>query len=107
MSVGPLGNAANVAASQLAQSQTDTDRSGKEVGDQSRSVESNSKAESAEGVGETDEQEAAGDRDADGRRLWEHQEEAASEDEASENAHKPGGSRDPSGARGNRLDLSG
>ena len=110
MSVGPMGMAGSIAGG-LPQIRTaDAGRAEKESADQTRQTKSDQQAEAAAGVGETAQDEKASDRDADGRRLWEAMPEQASEsDEAKEDA-KPEEiprSKDPTGASGGQLDLSG
>ena len=74
MSVGPMGGlAASAAGSHLAQSKgSDVDRTQQDSAAQQRRVQTDQKAEMAAGIGEADgEDHATGERDADGRRLWE------------------------------------
>ncbi len=64
------------------------------------------------GVGRTEKQEKASDRDGDGRRMWEgrHEEQgqAASDEPAAEAAaSEEPKSKDPTGASGGQLDPSG
>lgn len=109
MSMGPLGGIAGSAAgSPLAQTKgSDVERAKDETAAQQRRVQSEKKAESAAGIGETDgEDHETADRDADGRRLWEAQPEAdkPEADARGENLRK---SKDATGQSGNLLDLSG
>ncbi|MHB8899431.1 MAG: hypothetical protein ACYC6Y_11840 [Thermoguttaceae bacterium] len=110
MSVGSLGGlAASVAGAPLAQSKgSDVDRAGQDSAAQQRRVQASEKAESAAGIGQTDgEDHATGERDADGRRLWE-QGPGPPRDDPGEGGD-PGrqGSKDPTGQSGSLLDLSG
>ena len=112
MSVGPMGGiAASAAGSPLAQTQgSETERARQDAASQQRRVQSDQKAESAAGIGETDgEDHEADQRDADGRRLWEEpvgtEEAEAAEEEATASAERL--SRDATGQSGNLLDLSG
>ncbi len=106
MSVGPLGSAANVAGTQRAQNEgADVERTQKETSDQAKQTEANRKAESASGIGETEQDQGTEERDADGRRIWEQAPEKQQEDESTE-AEQPQG-RDPTGQSGTKLDLSG
>ena len=111
MSMGSLGGiAAGAAGSQLAQTTgSDVERAGQETKSQQRRVQSNEKAESASGIGETDgEDHEAADRDADGRRLWENTSGGKAGDEAEAGSTKSSRqSKDGSGQSGNLLDLSG
>ncbi len=62
------------------------------------------------GVGRTEKQEKASDRDGDGRRMWEGQREKETEpDEATPEAttREAPKSKDPTGSSGGKLDLSG
>ncbi len=109
MSVGPLGGlAASAAGSPLAQAHgSEVDRARQDAAAQQRKVHSDQKAEDAAGVGETDgDDHEAEDRDADGRRLWEESPGSRKDatDAASPDPPRP---KDPSGASGNLLDLSG
>jgi hypothetical protein len=112
MSIGPLGGIAGSAAgSPLAQTAgSENERTAQDATAHQTRAASNQKAESAAGIGETDgEDHEAAERDADGRRIWEEspkkkEGEPAAEDEASADAPR---SKDPSGASGNLLDLSG
>jgi hypothetical protein len=63
------------------------------------------KAELAGGIGQTEEDEEADERDADGRRLWER----SRRGQASPDARTPGEplSKDTTGQAGNALDLVG
>ncbi len=72
MSVGPLGMVGSSAGSPLAQSQgSDVNRAQQDTASQSRQTQMSEKAEHASGVGQTEQDEEATDRDADGRRPWE------------------------------------
>ena len=105
MSIGPLGGAAGVTGSPLAQAKgADVERAHKEVGAQRRQVYHERKAEAAAGVGQPDgEDHAIADRSGDGRRPWEEPPEPEGRNAS------PGVSdgNDPSQERGNLLDLSG
>jgi len=107
MSVGPLGGiAAGVAGAPLAQTKgSETERTSQDSAAQQRRVDTDQKAESAAGIGETDgEDHETGERDADGRRPWQappnvENEENGEQDEQSK--------KDDSRETGNLLDLSG
>ena len=114
MSMGPLGGiAGSVAGSPLAQTQgSETERARQDAGAQQRRIDSDQKADSAAGIGETDgEDHETAERDADGRRLWEGspEEKDAQEQDADENLAplEPRQSKDATGQSGNLLDLSG
>ncbi|MBM4092069.1 MAG: hypothetical protein FJ276_21965 [Planctomycetes bacterium] len=110
MSVGPMGSIGGAAGSPLAQSQgTDVQRAQQETADQTRQAQLNAKAEQAAGIGQTEEDAEASDRDADGRRPWETASSTGSGGEAEETADgtPAARSKDPTGQKGNRLDLTG
>ncbi|MCG8585564.1 MAG: hypothetical protein MI757_12710 [Pirellulales bacterium] len=112
MNVGPLGGVLGSAAgSQLQQTRgKDTDRASHDVGNQQRADKLGDRAEAAAGIGQTEEDQGTAERDADGRKMWERspdgdaqqqQPEGEVTDQQSRNA------KDPSGAAGNALDLTG
>lgn len=108
MSVGPLVPlAASLAGSPLAQTRgSETERAAQESVRNERQVASERQAEAAAGVGVTDREHEASERDADGRRLWE---ETGGKKSQSEEA-APAAQRkalDATGQCGTRLDLSG
>jgi hypothetical protein len=73
-------------------------------------VESTAEAEAAEGIGTTNEEQAASDRDADGRRPWEIGAQPENLDDGANLSGDPSSSqraKDPTGQAGSRLDLSG
>ena len=108
MSVGPMG-LGGAAGSPLSQSQgSDVNKTQQETTDQSRRATSENKAEQASGVGQTEHDEQASDRDADGRRPWEigAQSKEGTAEETDEN-QQPQQSKDASGTRGGQLDISG
>jgi hypothetical protein len=69
-----------------------------------RRVTSEQSAEMAAGIGTTDEDQETAERDADGRMFWESAKQASQGDESEVRAKQ---SKDPSGASGNSLDLTG
>ena len=110
MSVGPMGGILGSAAgAPLAQTKgSDKEKTIQETAAQTRLKESAKKATDAAGVGQTEEDQQSGDRDADGRRLWEappggsDEQETTSDEQPRE--HPP---KDTHGQAGNQLDLSG
>ncbi len=107
MSIGPSGITGSFAGSPLAQSQgSEIERAQQETANQARQTDSAKQAEKSAGIGQTEEEQEAGERDADGRRLWEDTrpapEDATQEDEPADRQ-----SKDPTGERGNHLDLTG
>jgi len=111
MSMGPLsGIAGSAAGSPLSQTKgSDVERAQQDTSNQQRRVHTDTKAENAAGIGETDgEDHETGERDADGRRIWEpppDRPDAQSDDE--QPAATPPQSKDPKGQAGNLLDLTG
>lgn len=110
MSVGPLGGVlGSVAGAPLAQaSGSESERVKREGAAQDQRTDVDRRAERTGGVGHTDEDQATGDRDADGRRMWEDPAGRKQEPEA-QAAPRDGAPRpkDPTGAAGARLDLTG
>lgn len=111
MNVGHLSFVASIAATSLAQSRaSDIERTQQDTTAHELKVESAAEAEAAEGIGETHEEQAAGDRDADGRRPWEFGDEprAAKIAEEEELTSQDGPhSKDPTGQTGLQIDLCG
>ncbi|GAB6165367.1 hypothetical protein JCM19992_13670 [Thermostilla marina] len=107
MSIGPLNPlAAGAAGTPFAQSAgSETDRVKTDAAKQDRQVQMDREAEAAAGVGETDgEDHETGERDADGRRIWEDTTQSPKDD--AEDSETPR-SKDASGQAGNLLDLCG
>ena len=106
MSVGPLGgvlgSAAGAPLSQTKGAATET--SAREASARDQADEIDLRAERSSGVGQTEGDEGASDRDADGRRLWERQQQgrggSPDEEAAGEQDEGP-----PSDEGGDRLDL--
>lgn len=111
MSIGPLGAPlASVAGSPLAQTKgSEVERAGQETLNHQRRVGSDRQAEAASGIGQTDEDQQASDRDADGRRLWERpaEGETTTEEAASEEPPSIRRGKDATRQTGNLLDLTG
>jgi hypothetical protein len=108
-SVGPLGGiTVSAAGVPLAQTKgSDAERAVQDTGAQHRNVIYEQKAEAAAGIGETDgEDHQTGERDADGRRLWELPPDKQ-KNPADVPPKSPPHSRDTSGESGNLLDLTG
>ncbi len=110
MSVGPMtGIAAGAAGTPLSQSQGHRRRACRqEAGASQHAARGQLKAESAAGVGEADgEEHQSDDRDANGRVPWRIRR-VAKEAAADEDAPRaPSPPKDPGGAAGNLLDVSG
>ena len=112
MSVGPTGMVGGVAGAPLAQTKgAETDRAQQETSNQARQTQSDQHAENAAGIGQTEQDEQASDRDADGRRPWELQAEQTGDQQAQDDdqqqTDRQSLSRDPSGESGSQLDVSG
>jgi len=97
-----VGSAAGAPLSQA--SGPEAERLKKEASAQSREIDGKEKAEKTSGIGQTEQDEGASDRDADGRQFWQ-QAEANSEEQAP--AEPPHQVKDPTGNSGNSLDLTG
>jgi hypothetical protein len=110
MSVGPMGVVGSIAGSLPQMRSAEAGKTEKQITDQSRQIKSDQKAEAAEGIGETAQDEKTSDRDADGQRLWEAAPEGHSNSEdSSEQKREPEERRsiDPTGSSGGAIDLSG
>ena len=108
MSVGPLGILGSAAGSPLPQAKgADVETTQQTTSEQARRADAIRTAESAEGLGEMDQDQEAEDRDADGRRPWECRrvEPGTAEPPADENP--PSMAPDPTGQRGTQLDITG
>ncbi len=109
MSVGPMGgvvgSAAGAPLSQTAGSETE--RAKKDSSASQRKVESETKAEKTAGIGETEGDQAASDRDADGRRLWEQAVDGKQDAVQAAQPEPPKPAKDPTGQSGSGLDLTG
>jgi hypothetical protein len=107
MSVGPTTFAASLAATSLNQARgSETERVQHETAAKERQIDADHKAENASGIGTAEGDEAAGDRDADGRRLWERA--PAGKDIAdADSTDATVRIKDPTGQSGSLLDLTG
>lgn len=109
MSIGSLGLIGSLAGAPLAQAKgSDIDRSKEGAGNHQRQVDAVERATAAAGIGVTQEDSQASDRDADGRRLWETDPHspASAEAAAAPSTDAPR-AKDPAGIAGQQLDLSG
>ncbi|MEM6330801.1 MAG: hypothetical protein AAF790_11175 [Planctomycetota bacterium] len=111
MSMGPVGGVVGSAAgAPLAQTKgAESERSQRDASARATARDADRKAEQSSGVGQTQEDQGAGDRDADGRRIWE-----APPEDTAEPGDGDGGApaaaprpRDASGESGGKLDLLG
>lgn len=71
MSIGSLGIVGSLAGSPLPQRTAAAEQAQSEAGGHSREAQAELQAEAAAGIGRTEEDAQSGERDADGRRLWE------------------------------------
>lgn len=107
MSIGPSGITSSLAGSPQSQSRgTDVVRRQQEASNSARELHLDLKAESASGIGETEQDERTSDRDADGRRVWERT--PPRDDQSADltgQDHSPG--PDTANEKGQHLDLNG
>jgi hypothetical protein len=106
MSIGSLGNIGSLAAAPATQRTSDTDKTQAATSDKARAEAGVEYAEKASGIGDTQEDSKANDRDADGRRLWEF-DQPKEEDPVAEAETPEAKAKDPTGTAGRNLDLSG
>ncbi len=108
MNVGSMGIVGGAAGSSLSQrAGSEVERTKQDAATKDRQVQGDKKAEDAAGIGKTEQDEGTSERDADGRRIWEHPPEgnsAADQDEAEQSSRR---AKDPSGQSGGKLDLMG
>ena len=71
MSIGSLGIIGGLAGTPLPQRAAETEKTQRDNADQSRVSQAAERAEQAAGIGQTEEDSQANERDADGRRPWE------------------------------------
>ncbi len=111
MNIAQVGLAGSVATAALAQSRaSDTEKVQQETTVQQRALDSIEQAESAAGIGTTNEEQAASDRDADGRQAWELNPAATAVDDSAAtdcNEQESARGKDPTGTAGSHLDLRG
>lgn len=114
MSMTPTGPLGSIAGSPLAQTKgAEVDRARQESARQTNVERAQEKSEKAAGMGAAEEQHAASDRDADGRMLWETNEQTTNEQttdgdtNSQDSSSEKRQSKDASGQRGSHLDLSG
>jgi hypothetical protein len=105
VTTGALGSAAGAPLSQTAGAETE--RAQKDAATRERLVDGQNKSERASGIGTTQEDQQTGERDADGRRLWERSEKKKSATGEPDAAEPERRAKDPTGLSGNALDLTG
>lgn len=109
MSIGLTGGVlAGAAGAPLAQSSgAETERTQKDAAVRERLSDAQSQSERASGIGTTDEDQQTDERDADGRRLWEQQQQRKKAATDGNDAEPRRVVKDPTGVSGNALDLTG
>ena len=107
MSIGSLGIVGSLAGTPLTQKAAEVDKTQRDAADAARQTDSAARAESAQGIGQTEEESEASERDADGRRLWERQQKKPSEEEQTASTPPETQAKDPEGISGGVLDLTG
>lgn len=110
MSMGPLGGVVGSAAgAPLSQTKgSETERAARDGAAQDNRTDAEKKAEAASGIGQTEEDQATDDRDADGRRLWESPPETQpQQEEDAADQQPPKQVKDPRGEAGGQLDVTG
>lgn len=111
MSVGPsAGVAGSAAGAPFAQTKgSEAERASQDSSQQQRQIAGERSAADAAGIGQTEEDQGASERDADGRRIWEKGQDKDKEGEGTgEGQPEPKRqSKDPQGESGSKLDLSG
>ncbi len=106
MSMGIIGSVAGLPLQQSRGSDLEANQQNAAI--QARRISAARQAEAAAGVGETEQDHEAGERDADGRRLWELSPRLSAEaGRPSAGDETTASSRDASGESGANLDLSG
>lgn len=100
---GVVGSAAGAPLSQTAGSETE--RTQKDASASQRQAVHEKKAADAAGIGTTEQDQEASERDADGRRFWENPDESKPDEEGQNDP--PRQAKDPSGSSGNSLDVTG
>jgi hypothetical protein len=106
MSMIPPTLIGSLAGLPLAQTKgTEADRAVRESSDKAREVAADERAESAAGIGTTEEESAAGDRDGDGRQVLVRFQKETEPDP--EEAKSPPRAKDPAHQSGTQLDLEG
>lgn len=106
-SLGVIGSAAGTGGAQRA---GDVAQTAQQAAGQQRQAQSSAQTADAAGIGSTTEDRETGDRDADGRRLWEETDGTRPPDETQADPaanSPPNQSVDPTGQSGSLLDLTG
>ena len=107
MSIGSLGIVGSLAGTALTQKAAEVDKTQRDAADAARQTDAAARAENAEGIGQTEEESQAGERDADGRRMWERPAKESPKEEAAAASTAIALAKDPEGISGGLLDLTG
>lgn len=107
MSIGSLGAISSLAAAPATQRTSDVEKTQAAAAEKARAGDAAQIAERAAGIGETQEESQAGERDADGRRLWEVNQQPKTAEQAAADSAALSQAKDPTGAAGGQLDLTG
>lgn len=109
MSIGSLGIVGSLAGAPLAGKTSDADKAREASANQQRQVHADAQAENAAGIGQTQEDSAANDRDADGRQPYTYGLDQKPAENSTEEPvpEEPPRVVDPTGEAGTRLDLTG
>ena len=107
MSIGSLGIVGSLAGAAQAQKSVENDRTQPAVTGPARQVDAAERAEAAAGIGQTEEDSEASERDADGRRPWERTDSSRNDQQDDAASTQPVISQDPTGEKGRELDLLG
>jgi hypothetical protein len=107
MSLASLGIVSSIAGAGAMQRTQETEKAQRETPEQARAARAVESAANAAGIGQTEEDSEASDRDADGRRPWESPAAAQKSQSSDESTAATGTSKDPSGSCGGVLDLLG
>jgi hypothetical protein len=109
MSIGSFGIVGGLAGTPLTQRAAEVEKTERESADKAREAKADQRAEQSAGIGQTQEDSQAGERDADGRRPWEHPpaKQELTEDATADVEEMVPRAKDPTGERGSELDLTG
>jgi hypothetical protein len=105
ITTGAFGSAAGAPLAQTAG--TETERSQKDSSVRERRADTQAKSERAAGIGTTEQDQGADERDADGRRMWEETGKKKDSETEAESSEPERRAKDPTGQSGSALDLTG
>lgn len=108
MNIASLNTFAGTAAAQASQTASaDSDHQLQRAVTRSNATDSLKKTAEAAGIGQTEQEESAGDRDADGRRVWEIPPSQKTQPETPEETAAEDSPPDPLGECGQQIDILG